>query len=96
MTQAQAAGWFTSTKISLITLVLNILCIVYLTIIKDNTTYNKVQQHDKEINDIRELVKQMDEKKVDKETYQLILIQGTETRLDIKDLRLIMLQHINK
>ena len=96
MTQAQAAGWFTSQRLGVIALILNVLCIIYLTVIKDNTTYNQVQQHDKEINDIKESVKQLDEKKIDKETYQLILIQGTETRLDIKDLRIIMLQHINK
>lgn len=92
----QAKDWFTSTRLGVITLILNIICIVYLTIIKDNTTYNKVQQHDKELIEVRTTLKFLQDNKVDKETIQLFYNQNSEIRSDIKEVRNLLIQHINK
>ena len=73
-------------------LIFNILYFAYLLLIQNNDIKNLVKIHEEKINKI-EL--QMD-KKVDKETFQQLYLQGTETRLDIKDLRLMLMEHINK
>ena len=96
MTQTQAVNWFTSSRLSFITLVLNILCIVYIAVIKDNTTANKVQEHSAMLIDIKSSIKDLNDRKADKEMIDRLYLQGAETRLDIKDLRLLLMQHINK
>ena len=73
-------------------LIINILYIAYSLLIQNNDIKNLVKIHEEKINKI-EL--QMD-KKVDKETFQQLYLQGTETRLDIKDLRIMLMEHINK
>jgi len=73
-------------------LIINILYIAYSLLIQNNDLKNLVKIHEEKINKIEQ---QMD-KKVDKEAYNQLYQQGTETRLDIKDLRIMLMEHINK
>jgi len=83
---------FKPSNVTFFLLIFNILYFAYLLLIQNNDIKNLVKIHEEKINKI-EL--QMD-KKVDKETFQQLYLQGTETRLDIKDLRLMLMEHINK
>ena len=88
--------YFTNTRIALIALVLNILFVIYAALIQNNDLKNLVKQHDEAIKKIDLQVQNLDIKKVDKETFQLMLSTLVDLKNDIRDMKTDLREHMNK
>ena len=79
--------WFTEKRILLIGLTLNVLFAVLAYAIGNNDIKNIVSEHERRINEIDVRFIRLDDKKVDKETFQLIISTLTDIKQDIRDLK---------
>lgn len=89
-------GWFNNAKLGAITLLLNILCIAYIGVIQSNDLKNQVKAHEATLAKIDTQIASLQDKKVDKETLQMILTSLAELRVDIRDIKLNVMERINK
>jgi len=94
MTTAQATNWFTSAKVSLIALILNVLCIVYFVVIKDNTTANKVEEHTQTFIEMKASIKDLNDNKADKITIELFFQGQKEIKQELQFNNQLLIKHI--
>lgn len=80
-------GWFTSARIAIIGLILNVLFVFYMGVIQNNDLKNLVKSHSEQINKIELSISRLDDKKVDKETFQLILTTLQDLKIDVRDIK---------
>lgn len=79
--------WFGATKIAIAGLTMNMLFVIYMGLIQNNDLKNLVKSHDEKINKIELSVSRIDDKKVDKETFQLILTTLVDLKTDVRDIK---------
>ncbi|HZK95720.1 MAG TPA: hypothetical protein VFC67_16070 [Prolixibacteraceae bacterium] len=84
----ESRGWIKTITIIgvVLTIVINVGSILYSTLIKNNDLKNDVKAMDSRISKVEVAVINIQDKKLDKETFNLILTTLTELRSDIRDL----------
>ena len=84
----ESRGWIKTITIIgvVLTIVINVGSILYSTLIKNNDLKNDVKAMDGRISKVEVAVINIQDKKLDKETFNLILTTLTELRSDIRDL----------
>ena len=80
-------GWFTSARIAIIGLILNVLFVFYMGVIQNNDLKNLVKSHSEQINKIELSISRLDDKKVDKETFQLMLTTLVDLKTYFRDIK---------
>ena len=88
--------WFTATRVAAIGLILNIVFVIYMGLIQNNDLKNLVKVHDEKIDKIEISITKLEEKKLDKETFSLILTTLVDLKTDIRDIKTDLNTHINK
>lgn len=96
MTQLQNNNWNATVKIALGALILNILAIVYMGVIQNQQMKSTIITHTEQFVKVDSELKRLEDVKINRDLFNQLYLQGTETRLDIKDLRIMLIQHINK
>jgi len=80
--------WFTSGRVALIALVLNILIVVYSGLISNNDIKNLVKQHEIRLEKVDKKLEVLQNDKLDKQTFQMMYLDLKQDLSDIKaDLR---------
>ena len=86
MTQ-QAKDWFTEKRIAWLVFTFNVLFVAATYLLSNNDIKNIVATHEKRLNDMDLKLTEFDKKKVDKETFNLLISTLTDLRADIRALR---------
>ena len=87
--------WFIPARLGIITIGINILFIIYLGVSRMNTVANTVQIHSTQINKLEVQMEELDRKKLDKETFYLINTTLTDMKVDIRDMKGQLMEHMN-
>ena len=84
----ESRGWIKTLTIIgvVLTIVINVGSILYSTLIKNNDMKNDIKAMEGRISKVEVAVINIQDKKLDKETFNLILTTLTELRSDIRDL----------
>jgi len=95
-TRAEKKGWLTDTRISLIALIGNIVFVIYIGAIQMNDTKNMVLKHEELLIKLETRVAQLDSDKLDKEQFTLFLTSIQDLKIDMRDLKNAIMEHIQK
>ena len=84
----ESRGWIKTLTIIgvVLTILINVGSILYSTLIKNNDMKNDIKAMEGRISKVEVAVINIQDKKLDKETFNLILTTLTELRSDIRDL----------
>ena len=96
MENTEKKPWLNETKLGLIAFIGNIIFIIYMGAIQMNDVKNMVLKHEQIIMKLEAKVAELDNQKVDKDTFNLILTNISEVRNDLKDLKNAMMLHLDK
>jgi len=89
-------GWFNNTRLSVMSFALTVIGILYMAVIQGNDLKNTVKNNEIQLNKIETQIIGLEAKKLDKETFALILTTLTELRSDIRDFQISLNEHVNK
>jgi hypothetical protein len=95
-TAKSKVSWLTETKLGLLAIIGNILFVIYIGIISQNDLKNLVLKHDEKIGKIEQEIGKLQDRKVDKETLQLILDNLHDMKSDISEMKRSLDSHVNK
>ena len=96
MPESENEKWLKSNLLGLMSFAVTALTIFYFGVIKGNDQLNAIKAQGEAIVEIKVDIKALQAEKVDKETFNMIMSGQREIQSDIKDVRRMLLEHINK
>lgn len=89
-------SWFNNSRLGILTLVLNLLCLAYLGVIQGNDLKNQVKAHDDRLDKNDAQILALEATKVSKETFQILLNNMTDVKGDVRDVKADVRELINR